>query len=343
MRAAVIRGHGGPEVVDYCEVPTPEPGPGEVRLRVRATALNHLDLWVRRGLPGVPPAFPHVGGCDIAGTIDACGPDVADWQVGDPVVVNPQLSCGRCRYCLRGQDNLCLRFAIVGEHTWGGMAEYVVVPARNLERIPEGFSFEEAAACALVFPTAWRMLMTGARIQPGETVLVLGAGGGVNTAAIQIAKLMGCQVWVTASTEEKMRRAYELGADWVLLHRDPDWSQRVWERTGKLGVDVVVDNVGRATWAQALRLLGREGRLVTVGATTGALAETDIRLVFWRQLRIIGSTMANRAEFMDVFRLIWRRQLRAVIDRVLPLEAAREAHALLERGEQFGKIVLRLP
>nr|BCX00944.1 MAG: alcohol dehydrogenase [Bacteroidota bacterium] len=342
MRAAVIRGHGGPEVVEICELPTPEPGPGQVRLRVYATALNHLDLWVRRGIPGVPPAFPHVGGCDIAGTIDALGPGVEGWEVGQRVVVNPQLSCGRCRYCLRGQDNLCLQFAIVGEHTWGGMAEYVLVPAANLEPIPEGFSFEEAAACALVFPTAWRMLLTGARLQPGETVLVLGAGGGVNTAAIQIAKLLGCEVWVTAGSEEKMRRARELGADWVLSYRDPDWSRRVWERTDKRGVDVIVDNVGQATWATSLRLLAREGRLVTVGATTGPIGETDIRYVFWRQLRIIGSTMANRAEFMDVFRLIWRRQLRPVIDRVLPLEEARRAHEILERGEQFGKIVLRV-
>ena len=342
MRAAVIRGHGGPEVVEICELPTPEPGPGQVRLRVYATALNHLDLWVRRGIPGVPPAFPHVGGCDIAGTIDALGPGVEGWEVGQRVVVNPQLSCGRCRYCLRGQDNLCLQFAIVGEHTWGGMAEYVLVPAANLEPIPEGFSFEEAVACALVFPTAWRMLLTGARLQPGETVLVLGAGGGVNTAAIQIAKLLGCEVWVTAGSEEKMRRARELGADWVLSYRDPDWSRRVWERTDKRGVDVIVDNVGQATWATSLRLLAREGRLVTVGATTGPIGETDIRYVFWRQLRIIGSTMANRAEFMDVFRLIWRRQLRPVIDRVLPLEEARRAHEILERGEQFGKIVLRV-
>jgi NADPH:quinone reductase-like Zn-dependent oxidoreductase len=329
-------------VVEICELPTPEPGPGQVRLRVYATALNHLDLWVRRGIPGVPPAFPHVGGCDIAGTIDALGPGVEGWEVGQRVVVNPQLSCGRCRYCLRGQDNLCLQFAIVGEHTWGGMAEYVLVPAANLEPIPEGFSFEEAAACALVFPTAWRMLLTGARLQPGETVLVLGAGGGVNTAAIQIAKLLGCEVWVTAGSEEKMRRARELGADWVLSYRDPDWSRRVWERTDKRGVDVIVDNVGQATWATSLRLLAREGRLVTVGATTGPIGETDIRYVFWRQLRIIGSTMANRAEFMDVFRLIWRRQLRPVIDRVLPLEEARRAHEILERGEQFGKIVLRV-
>lgn len=344
MKAIVIERHGEPDTVRLTDVPTPEPGPGEVRVRVKATALNHLDLWVLRGIPGIPPAFPHVSGCDVAGVIDALGPDVPGrWQVGDRVLVNPSLSCGECEYCVRGQDNMCDTFGILGEHRWGGMAEYVTVPARNLHPIPPALSFEEAAAIPLVFSTAWQMLVTAADIRPGELVLVLGAGGGVNSAAIQIAKAVGCQVWATTSTQEKVEHAYALGADWVVNYREnPEWSKAVWKRTGKRGVDVVVDNVGQATWSTSLRLLARGGRLVTVGATTGPAGETDIRYVFWRHLRIIGSTMCTRGGFLDMLRLVEQGKLKPVVDRVLPLEEAAEALSILARGEQFGKIVLRV-
>lgn len=344
MRAAYIEEHGEPDdVIQFGDVETPEPAAGQVRVRVDATALNHLDLWLLRGLPGLPPSFPHVSGCDVAGVIDTLGPDVpGEWQEGERVLVNPSISCGTCEWCLRGQDNFCENFGIMGEHLWGGMAEYVVVPARNLYRIPDALSFEEAAALPLVFATAWRMLITQAEIKPGELVLVMGAGGGVNSAAIQVAKAAGCTVWATTSTPDKMEKARELGADWIINYNEDGWSKRIWTETDKRGVDVVVDNVGEATWTNSLRLLGRGGRLVTVGATTGPHAETDIRYIFWRQLKIIGSTMSTTGEFMDMMRLVRNGLLKPVVDRVLPLEKIVEALKILERGDQFGKIVIRV-
>lgn len=342
MKAMLITEHGGPEVLHLAEVPTPEPGRGEVRLRVRAAALNHLDLWVRRGLPGLPPSFPHVGGCDVAGEVEALGPGVDGWQMGDRVVVNPTISCDRCEWCLRGEHSLCDEFAILGEHRWGGLADFVVVPAINLVRIPDQISFEEAAAVPLVYTTAWRMLITQAQIKPGETVLVLGAGGGVNSAAIQIARLVGAEVWATTSSPEKMERARQLGADWVVNYKEENWGKAVWQKSNKRGVDVVVDNIGEATWVQSIRALAKGGRLVTVGATTGPKGETDIRYVFWRQLKIIGSTMSTRAEFSDVMHLVWRGKLKPVIDRVLPFEETAVGHELLEAGQHFGKIVIRV-
>lgn len=342
MKAMIITEHGGPEVLQMAEVPTPEPGRGEVRLRVRATALNHLDLWVRRGLPGLPPSLPHVAGCDVAGEVEALGPGVRDWQVGDRVVINPTVSCGRCEWCLRGEDSLCDEFGILGEHRWGGLAEFVVAPAINLVKIPDHISFEEAAALPLVYTTAWRMLITQAAVRPGETVLILGAGGGVNSAAIQIAKLAGAEVWATTSSPEKMERARELGADWVVNYKEENWGKAVWQKSNKRGVDVVVDNVGAATWAQSLRALAKGGRLVTVGATSGPKGETDIRYIFWRQLKIIGSTMSNQAEFREVMALVWQGKLKPVVDRVVPLEETAAGHELLESGQQFGKIVIRV-
>ncbi len=344
MRAAIMEQHGGPDVVRIADVPTPEPGSGEVRVRVRASALNHLDLWVLKGLPGLPPSFPHVSGCDVAGVVEALGPGVEGWQIGERVLINPTLSCGECEWCARGEDSLCDHFAIIGEHRWGGLAEYIVVPARNLHRIPDHLSFEEAAAMPLVFATAWRMLMTQAAIRSGETVLILGAGGGVNSAAIQIARATGCRVWATTSSNEKMERARALGAEWVVNYRENEqWAKEVWLHSGKKGVDVVVDNVGQATWSDSIRLLRKGGRLVTVGATTGPKGETDIRYVFWRQLKIIGSTMSSRGEFLDLMRLVEMGVLKPVIDRVLPLERIQEALTILDRGEQFGKIVIRIP
>lgn len=344
MQAAFIEQHGGPDVVQIGEVETPEAGPGEVRIRVRTTALNHLDLWVLEGLPGVPPAFPHIGGSDIAGVIDTIGPDVSgDWGVGDRVLVNPSISCGTCEWCQRGEHSLCETFGIVGEHRWGGLAEYAVVPAVNVHSIPDTLSFEEAAAIPLVYATAWRMLVTQAAIKPGELVLIIGAGGGVNSATIQVAKAAGCEVWATTSTPEKMEKARELGADWVVNYTEENWSRAIWQRTNKRGVDVVVDNVGEATWTNSLRLLARGGRLVTVGATTGPRGETDIRYVFWRQLTIVGSTMSNRGEFRDMMRLVRRGTLSPVVDRVLPLENISDGLDLLSRGGQFGKIVISIP
>lgn len=343
MRAMVYTGSGGLEVIESAELPTPEAGYGQVRVRVVASALNHLDLWTRRGMPGIPPSFPHVGGCDIAGVVDQVGEGVQGWEPGARVVINPTLSCGSCEWCQKGQDPLCDHFAILGEHRWGGFSEYIVVPAGNLERVPDGIPLTEAAAVPLVYPTAWRMLVTQAKIKPGETVLVIGAGGGVNSAAIQIAHLAGCRVWATTSSAEKVEAARQLGAEFVVNYvEDEQWSRTIYRESGKRGVDVVVDNVGSATWGDSMRSLAKQGRIVNVGATTGAKVEIDLRLLFWKQLKIIGSTMSTRGEFHEVMQLVWQGKLRPVVDRIIPLEELRAGHEALESGSQFGKIVVRL-
>ncbi len=341
MKAVAIFEHGGPEVLQYVDVPEPEISEGEVLVRLKASALNHLDLFVRDGLPGLKLTFPHILGADGAGTIEVVGRKVEGVQRGDLVVINPGLSCGKCEYCLRGEDSLCVRYGILGEHANGTHAEFVKVPARNVLPMKDGLSFEEVAAFPLVFMTAWRMLVTKARVRPGEDVLVLGAGGGVAGAAIQIAKVCGARVIATSSTEEKLRKAQELGADIVINHREEPFERVVWELTGKRGVDVVVETVGEATWKKSLRALAKEGRLVTCGATTGPRGETDIRMVFWKQLRIMGSTMASRSELSSALDLLWAGRLKPVVHSILPLQKARIALELLERGEHFGKVVLK--
>ncbi|HEY8484740.1 MAG TPA: zinc-binding dehydrogenase [Longimicrobiales bacterium] len=338
MKAAVFHEFGGPEVVRVEEVPQPSPGPGEVLVEVKAAALNHLDLWVRRGLPVETP-MPHIGGSDVAGVVAALGEGVMGVEPGARVVINPSLWCGRCEWCVRGEESLCVDFGIIGEHTQGGFAEYVVVPAANLHPIPEGFPFEEAAAAPLVFATAWRGLITRARLRPGETVLVTGASGGVGSAAVQIARLAGARVFAV-TTSEHVERVRSLGADVVYDRTAVDYSKEVWKDTGKRGVDVVFDSVGQATWAGNVRALARGGRLVVYGATTGPTAETDLRVVFWKQVEIIGTTMSSRHEFERVMGLVFGGRLKPVVDVVWPLDRAREAHERLERGDQFGKIVL---
>jgi len=342
MRAVRIHTHGGPEVLRYEEdVPVPEPGPGEVLIRVDVCALNYLDIWVRRGLPGIPPKLPHIPGSDVAGAIEELGPGVGGFERGERVVINPGISCGICEYCRRGEDSLCDTFHLVGEHVDGGYAEFVKVPARNLLRIPEGFPSEEAAAAALVFLTAWRALITRAELRPGETVLILGASGGVGTACVQIAKLAGAKVIAVAGSDEKLKKLKELGADFTINHTTQDFSKEAWEITGKRGVDVVVDSIGEATWEKSLRSLAKDGRLVTFGATSGPKPQMNVPLLFWKQLRIIGSTMSNQREFNDVMQLVWERRLRPVIDRVFPLREAAEAQRLMESRKHFGKLVLR--
>jgi NADPH:quinone reductase-like Zn-dependent oxidoreductase len=340
MKALVFYEHGGLEQLQYADVAEPVVGPHEALVQVKAVALNRLDLWVRTGIPGLQLAMPHIGGSDIAGVVAAVGEEVDSAWVGRRVVINPSLSCGRCEYCLAGQQCLCVRFKILGEHTPGGMAEYVVAPAANLYAIPDDFPFAEAAAAPLAFQTAWRALISQARLRAGERVLILGAGGGVATAAIQIAKLAGAYVYGVTSTAEKERRARELGADETINYRQTDFSKEIWQRTGKRGVDVVLENVGPATWKGSVRALRKGGRLVIFGATTGRFAETDLNLLFWNQPSLIGSTMANNAEFAEVMGLVFSRRLRPVVDRVLPLSAGAEAQRILEAGEQFGKIVL---
>ncbi|WP_448594665.1 zinc-binding dehydrogenase [Thermoflexus hugenholtzii] len=346
MKAIVFYQHGGPEVLQAVELPTPHPGPGEVQVRVHACAMNHLDLWVRRGIPALRLEMPHIPGSDVAGVVTEVGPEVSGVQVGDRVVVNATLSCGECEFCLRGEDNRCRRGAILGEHVRGGYAEYVVVPARNVLKLPERFPYEEAAAASLVFLTAWHMLITRGGLRPGEDVLIVGAGGGVNTAALQIAKLAGARVVVVASNPEKAERVRALGADHVIdRSQEPDWSRAVWQWTGRRGVDVVVDNVGQATWMKSIRCLRPGGRLLVVGATSGPNPEDfDIRYVFSRQISILGSTMGTRDDFRTVMGLVLAGRLRPVIDRVLPFteEGVREGHRLLESGAVFGKIVFRM-
>lgn len=338
MKAVRIHEHGGPEVLRYEDVSVPEIAREEVLIRVKACALNYLDLWARRGIPGI--TLPLIPGCDVAGVIEEVGQDAKGWSQGDRVVINPGVSCGDCEYCQQGEDPLCYSYHIIGEHVDGGYAEFMKVPARNLMSIPEGFSFEEAAAAPLVFQTAWRALISRARVCPGEDVLILGAAGGAGTACVQIAKLAGAKVFAVAGTEAKLQKLKELGADILINHTEKDFGKEVWQLTNKRGVDVVIDSVGEATWQKSLRSLARNGRLVTFGATTGPTPPTDIRLVFWRQLQIIGTTMGNRKEVADVMKLIWERKLKPVVHRVFPLKEAAKAQQLMENREQFGKIIL---
>src|SRR5215216_1657015 len=340
MKALVFYEHGGLDHLRYADLPEPVVGPHEALIQVKAVALNHLDLWVRDGIPGLKLALPHIGGSDVAGVVAAAGDEVDQAWIGRRVVINPTLSCGRCEFCVAGDQCLCVRLKLMGEHTPGGMAEYAVAPATNLYAIPDDAPFAEAATVPLAFQTAWRALISQARLRAGERVLILGAGGGVATAAIQIAKLAGAYVYAVTSTAEKEQRAIELGADETINYRQADFSKEIWQRTNKRGVDVVLENVGPATWKSSVRALRKGGRLVTYGATTGRFAETDLNLIYWNQPTLIGSTMANSAEFTEVMGLVFSRRLHAVVDPVLRLSEGAEAQRILEAGEQFGKIVL---
>jgi len=338
MQAALFHEHGGPEVVRIEDVPRPRPGPGEVLLRVEAAALNHLDLWVRRGLP-IETAMPHIGGSDICGTVEEPGQGADADVVGGRFVVDPSLACGQCAWCVRGEAPLCPDYRIIGEHTQGGFAEYVVVPAANLWPVPQDYAPARAAAVPLAFLTAWRALVTRGRLVAGESVLITGASGGVATAAIQIAGHLGATVHAVTSTPH-VDRVRALGAHVVYDRTAEDFSRAIWRDTGKRGVDVVLDSVGEAVWEGCVRCLSRGGRLVSYGATTGPRAVTDIRVLFWKQIDILGSTMSNRAEFEAAMRAVFEGPLEPVVARTLPLSEARAAHEALEAGEVFGKLVL---
>ena len=340
MKAAVFFEHGGIDRLQMADVPPPAVGPGDVLVRVHHVALNHLDLFVREGIPGLNLKLPHIGGSDVAGVVAEVGPQVVGVQVGQRVVINPSLWCGHCEACIRGEHPLCDTFGILGEHAPGGAAEYVAVPARNILPIPDSLDFPEAAASPLVFVTAWRALMTQAQLRAGETILILGASGGVASAAIQIARLAGAYVYAVTSTAEKADAARALGADEIIDRTTSDFSREIWQRTRKRGVDVVLENTGAATWKGSLRAVRKGGRIVTYGATTGPMGETDIRIIFWKQPFIIGSTMGSQAEFNTVMRLVFQGRLKPVVDRVLPLKEIQAGHRLLEEGQQFGKIVL---
>ena len=340
MKAILFRQHGGAEVLQYVDVPDREPCPSEVLVRVRACALNHLDLWVRRGLPNVPIPLPHIPGSDVAGEIAKIGADVTTVRVGQKVVLAPLVSCGKCQACIAGLDNRCRQATNLGYMIDGGCAEFVRAPEVNCLPYPENLSFEEAAAIPLVFQTAWHMLVDRAQLRPGEDVLILGAGSGVGSAAIQVAKFFGARVITTASSDAKLEKARKLGADYVINHKTQRIRDEVRRITNKRGVDVVFEHVGAATWDDSLASLALAGRLVTCGNTTGYDAKLDLRFLFSRQLSLLGSYMGVKSELHTIMKLVSTGRLKPVVDRVFPLHEAAAAHTYLESGQQFGKVVL---
>lgn len=343
MLAAIIRAHGGPEAVSVEDVPRPRvEGPDDVVVALRAAALNHLDLFVVRGMPGAGPGFPHVLGADGAGVVEAVGSAVTRAKPGDRVLLNPGVSCQRCAYCLAGEQSLCTTYRLLGEHLPGTFAEAVRVPQWNVYAVPDAVSWTDAAAYPLVHLTAWRMLVTRAAVRPGETVLIWGIGGGVALAALGIAKTLGAVAIVTSSSEAKLERARSLGADVTLNHAAVDVPRELRRLLGGRGVDVVVDSVGEATWEKSMRVLAPGGRLVTCGATTGPKVLTDVRRLFWYHHTVMGSTMGNAREFAEIVRLLGTGVLRPVVHGVTPLADARQALGRMASGEQFGKQVLEI-
>ena len=340
MKALFFDRHGELDVIQYGDVPDPEPQAGEVLVKVRACALNFLDIWVRRGWPGLKLPMPHWCGADVAGEIAEVGPGVSDWEVGRRVVIDPGINFREDEFTRSGEHSVSADYHVLGEHLRGGAAEFVAVPAANIDFLPDGIDYPEAAAPLLVGLTAWRMLIHRAALKSGESVLVVGAGGGVNRMAIQIAKLAGARVYTVASDAAKAEKAISLGADEVIDRSQVDWGREIYKLTAKRGVDVVVDNVGRATLTTSMAAVRRGGRIVIVGNTSGPNAEIDIRFIFGKQISIIGSTMGNHQDFRDVTGLLWAGKIRPVIDRVMPLSEGVEAYRRMEAGRQFGKIVL---
>jgi NADPH:quinone reductase-like Zn-dependent oxidoreductase len=341
MQAAFFRHHGGPEVMETGALPEPPAlGPNDVLMQVKAAAMNRLDKWVRDGWPGLKLSLPHITGSDAAGLVAGVGANVTTLKPGERVCLNTNFGCGVCEFCVAGQDNLCAQWHLKGETTDGTCAEFIVVPERQLLRMPDEFPFEMAAAAGLVYQTAWHSLMTRGQVRAGETVLIVGAAGGVNTASIQIAKLAGCTVYVVGSDERKLALARSLGADVLIDRSKTDWGKEVFKLTGRRGVDVVVDNVGAATLPTSLRAARKGGRILTVGNTSGPKFEFDNRFMFGKHLSLLGSTMSTRAEYAAVMGLVFSGQLKPVIDCVLPLGEIRAGHEKMEQGDVFGKIVL---
>ncbi len=343
MKAIVMHQHGGTSVLEYQEYETPQIGANEILVRVRACALNHLDLWVRRGLPGVRIPLPHIPGSDVSGEIAEIGSDVRMVKVGQKVVLAPGVSCRRCAACIAGNDNRCPEFTNLGYKIDGGCAEFVRCPEVNCMPYPDNLNWAEAAAVPLVFLTAWHMLVNRAQLQPGEDVLVLAGGSGVGMAAIQIAKFFGARIIATAGSEEKLQKARELGADEVINHQTTEIDKEVRRITANRGVDVVIEHVGTATWDKSVRSLALAGRLVTCGATTGYEAQIDLRFLFSRQLSLLGSYMGTKAELGVVLKLVAQGRLKPVVDKVFALRECAAAHEYLEQRKQFGKVVLSVP
>jgi len=340
MKAVIFNQHGGPEVLQYTDVPDPTFKANEVLIEVRACALNHLDIWARQGLRGIEIPLPHILGNDVAGVVREVGELVTWIRPGEEVLVQPGVSCGHCLACLEGRDNMCPEYDIIGNRRNGGYAECLAVPGVNVVPKPSNLTWEQAAALPLVTITAWHMLITRANVQPGETVLVHAAGSGVGSIGIQVAKLRGARVIATASSDDKLVKARELGADEVVNYSRDDWTKEVKRLTNRIGVDVVFEHTGAETWSGSISVLRNNGRLVTCGATSGFDARTDLRQVFYRHLTILGSFMGSKSELLAALEFVKRGQIRAVVDRLLPLSEARQAHELMEDRAQFGKIVL---
>jgi NADPH:quinone reductase-like Zn-dependent oxidoreductase len=342
MTAIAFSEHGGPEVLQPMELPVPEPGPGEVRVRIKAVALNHLDIWVRKGGPAFKLELPHRLGSDIVGELDAVGVGARPLvnTLGAKVVVQPGISCMRCEACISGHDNLCRHYHILGESTQGGYAQYIVVPDVNIAPYPERLDFPQAAASILTNLTAWQMLVHKARVQPGETVLVHGAGSGIGVAAIQIAKLFGARVIATASTDDKLGKARQLGADVAINYTTQDFVAECRALTGKRGVDAVIEHVGGEVFAKSVRAVRVGGRVVTCGATAGFHPQIDLRHIFFRNVEVLGSTMGSKADLLTVLGHVAAGRLQPVVHEVLPLARAADAHRILEERRAFGKVVL---
>jgi NADPH:quinone reductase-like Zn-dependent oxidoreductase len=341
MKAVRFHAHGGPEVLRYEDVPEPTPKPTQVKLRVKAVALNHLDIWLRKGLPGVRVPLPKIGGCDIAGEVVALGSACTRVKVGERIMVSPGWTCGQCAACLRGEDNLCRAYQIIGGYSVdGGCADFICVPEVNCISIPEAVDYPAGAAVPLTFLTAWNMLVRLARVKRGEDVLVMGAGSGVGTAALQIAKLFDARVIAVASTDDKLAKAEALGADAGINYASHDLAQEIRRLTGKRGVDVVVEHVGGSTWEKLIPNVAPGGRLVTCGASAGFDAKVDIRYLFSKSVAILGAFMGCKSDLLEVVRHLADGTLRPVVDRTLPLSECAEGHRLIEARAQFGKIVL---
>jgi NADPH:quinone reductase-like Zn-dependent oxidoreductase len=330
MKAVRVSKPGGLDALELADVPEPKPGPGELTLDVRSASINHLDLWVRKGLPGLK--YPIILGSDAAGIIR---------ETGRPALLSPSTSCGTCEFCASGSKSLCLKYAIFGEHRDGAQANLICVPAENLIPIPSSLSFDEAAAAPLVYLTAWRMMITRGRLAPSEDILIWSAGAGVGVACLQLARLSGARVIATASTEEKCAKLRDIGAHFVLNHNKEDVVRRIKELTGKRGVDLVVDYIGKDTWGKSIQVVRRGGRIVTCGATSGYDPAEDLRQIFYRQIEIIGCTMGNNKELHDALRPIFEGRIRPVIDSVLPMADVAAAHERIEKRAAFGKIILK--
>jgi NADPH:quinone reductase-like Zn-dependent oxidoreductase len=340
MKAAYFSTHGGPDVMEYGNQPDPELKPGQVLVRIKAAAMNRVDKWIRDGWPGLKIKLPHIGGSDGAGVVEAVGQGVTQVKMGDRLVINTNIGCGKCAQCLAGRDNWCARWELLGETIDGTEAEFVAIPERQLLHLPDHITFEQAAAAALVFHTAWHSLIVRGQVRAGESVLIIGAGGGVNTASIQIAKYAGCTVYVVGSDANKLERAKTLGADILIDRSKDDWGKKVFQLTERRGVDVVVDNVGAETMMMSLRALRKGGRVLTVGNTAGPRFELDNRYMFSKHISLIGSTMGTLEDFRTVMGLVFAGKLNAPIDSTFPLAQIRAAHEKMETGNLFGKIVL---